>query len=149
MLKKIAESRGMHFARYRSRSCQPVRQQVLQCANDHCAATMLHHEEQSTHCCDAQLLESSNQSPPPTLALPEAQSHPADQGAKRAHQQVASCLPTPQYLIRRVMLRQQQLHASHIRQLRQCCQPLLTFQVRPTSRLLMAVVGPRAATRCK
>ncbi|CAB4908564.1 unannotated protein [freshwater metagenome] len=145
----IVESRGTHCGHYHSRSCPPAHPQVLLCANDHCAATTLHHEALSIHCCVAQLLESSNRLPLPTLALPARQSHPVDQVARPAHPRVASCQPMQQFPIRRAMLRQQQPHEWHIRQSHQCCLLLLTFQVRPASRLLMAVVGPRAATRCK
>ena len=149
MPKKIVESRGTHFERYRSRSCQPIRPQVLQCANDHCAMTKLHPEAQSIRCCDAQLLECSSQSQPPTLAPPEAQLPPADQVAKRAHPQVANCPPKPQCLIHRVMLHRPRLRELRIRQSRRCCLLRLTSQVRPASPRLMAVDGPRAATRCK
>ena len=149
MPKKIVESRDTHFERYRSRSCPPVRPQVLQCANDRCAATRSHLEAQSIRCCDAQLLACLSQLPLPTLALPEAQLPPVDQGVKRDRPQAASCQPKPQCQIRLATQRRPLLHALHIRQSHRCCLLLLISQVRPASQLLKAVAGPRAATRCK
>ena len=149
MPKKIAEWRDTRFEHYRSRSCLPVRPQVLRCANDRCAVTTLHPAVRSNRCCVARLLVCSSQLPIPALALPEVQLHPVDQDAKRAHPQAASCRPKPLCQIRRVMQRQLLLHELHIRQSHRCCLLLLIFQVRPANRPLQAVAGPRAATRCK